>query len=173
MANTVYEIIAAYRQATLHILNVIYNEMKKNHISILAALITLMFVNCNEQKDNNKIEKEDWVVAADELHDNLTIKINPNILTYQENDLIKIEVDLYSKSHQFENNEYQTTYSFEKPIDLGYWHVDSTRWFKIATNNQILIPEGLKKGSYQVFINCEVNVDAGVNRNFERTLNIE
>ena len=84
-----------------------------------------------------------------------------------------IRVDLYNKSHHFDNNEYQTTYSFKKPIDLEYWHVDSTKWFKIAPNNQILIPEGLKKGTYKIFINCEVNMDAGQNRNFERILIIQ
>lgn len=164
--------MATFHSENRHlILNLIY-EMKNNHISILVALITVILVSCNQQNETNGYEKEDSMIAAEVLND-LSIKINPNKLTYQENDSIEIEVDLYSESHPLDNNQYQTTYSFEKPIDLKYWHVDSTRWFKIATNNQILIPEGLKKGSYQVFINCEVNADAGENRNFECILNIE
>ena len=134
--------------------------------------MVVMF-SCNEQKDTSENEKEEWAVASDALYNNLSIEINSNELTCLEHDSIKIKVDLYSKSHQFDSHEYQTTYSFEKPIDIEYWHIDSTRWFRIATNNQILISEGLKKGSYQVYINCEVKVDAGVNRNFERTLIVE
>lgn len=64
---------------------------------------------------------------------------------------MKIKVDLYSKSPRFDSNEYQTTYSFDKPIDIEYRPIDSTRWFRIATNNQILITRGIKNGVSSIY----------------------